>query len=164
MCIRDRDMTDASTTTSRRTHAASANTDIGSHPIRSALDQCIVIGDREHACSWAVSRRMACDLLCNSPALAAQPSSKVLLQHSRPLTSLRSVECSEVQTTFDSRACPKTFCPSILALSPPSGRSSAPRSTETFRPDRPEPVAPLAQPDESNVLIKPTPGTTKQEK
>ena len=48
--------------------------------------------------------------------------------------------------------------------SPPSGRSSAPRSTKTCRPDRYSPVAATPLSPESNVLNKPTPGTTNQEK
>ena len=132
--------------------------------VRSSQKQRVVLCDLERVCSLVVSRRMACDLLCNSPALAAQPSSELLLQHSRPLVSLRSIECSEVRTSPDSRTGPTTFFSSILALSSPCGRSSAPRSKETGWPDRHSPVAPLVYSAESNVLIKPTPGTTKQEK
>ena len=132
--------------------------------VRSSQKQRVVLCDLERVCSRVVSRRMACDLLCNSPALAAQPSSELLLQHSRPLVSLRSIECSEVRTNPDSRTGPTTFFSSILALSSSCGRSSAPRSKETGRPDRHSPVAPLVYSGESNVLIKPTPGTTKQEK
>ena len=134
------------------------------HPVRSSRDHQVVMSEVKQVCPLFVSRRMACDLLCNSPALAAQPSSEVLLQHSRPLVSLRSLECCEVRTSADSRTGPTSFFSSILALLSPFGRSSAPRSKETGRPDRHEPVAPLAYSVESNVLIKPTPGTTKQEK